>query len=99
MGTQVISYMKQNNKKLEDVNKLATALGVITKTTKLAFGKYKNKKVSTVLAEDPKYLIWISENTNHVIDKKVLAEATGQQPAIDVELDQFDCFDEIESTF
>lgn len=78
-------------KKLE---KLTKALGILTLKSRLTFGKYKRKTLAFVLENDPGYIVWLSENTNQVIDKKLIAGAK----ELHGEMEEFDILQEIEDT-
>lgn len=66
------TYDMTTKKQIESLSK---ALGVLTLKSKLTFGKYKRKTFEFVLENDPDYIIWLAENTNQVIDKRVILEA------------------------
>lgn len=41
---------------------------------KLNFGKYKGVLVKTILNKDPKYMLWLIENSNCTIDRYIINE-------------------------
>ncbi|MGL5013682.1 MAG: hypothetical protein ACRC6V_05240 [Bacteroidales bacterium] len=43
--------------------------------SQLKFGKYNGMYVDTVVKMDPKYVLWVDENTHHRFGKAVLERA------------------------
>lgn len=42
---------------------------------KLTFGKYKGKTIQDILYDDPQYLVWLHQNTEHKLQSKTYNEA------------------------
>ncbi len=38
----------------------------------LSFGKYKGYQIEDVIEDDPKYISWLIENTQHTFDEEAM---------------------------
>lgn len=52
---------------------MAYSLGL---KSQINFGKYRGLYVDTVIKMDPKYVLWVDENTHHRFGKAVLKRAS-----------------------
>lgn len=41
----------------------------------ITFGKHKGETLEDILSEEPSYIVWLSEETDNIIDEDLLSEA------------------------